>query len=472
MTDETSGVRSASEPEATGDIISDEGENSGGPPREEDELDSRVDRDRFKIHAIDPDAGIFVGRDPVILASYKVDIHGDVRGDLVFPANNGGERLNLQIQEVRGRLTRAVPVQRALDYLAKLRDPDNINRNLRSSLFTRLPWFRDRQDQDLAKRLQSGDSPDLILKELDSLESSLGSSPEADAEVRSSFLESLKKIIGRAEGAISMLDFLYSSTFFPALTSRESVENLISKIGHEDLRDEARVHLQLIEQLQDELSDLRGRAGDTDVLSDESQSAIGAMIDIAKRIRVVQRLVFLDYRRRRLTIFFVIGYIGVAIAVTAALTLSWADQIPAVDKPLSELRLPLIGIPWPVILWSLIGSFASMIHRFNRHPISDFGDAVKWLLTRPVQGVVLGSAFYLVVTSGLLLMTRSTQGVGSSGSQLANEIVLVLAFLVGFSDRFGDAVFDTMVSRYSRAKEVDAQSVGDTFGDTDGEDSR
>jgi hypothetical protein len=94
-----------------------------------------------------------------------------------------------------------------------------------------------------------------------------------------------------------------------------------------------------------------------------------------------------------------------------------------------------------------------MIHRFNRRPIYDFGDAVKWLLTRPVQGLVLGAAFYLVVSSGLLLITGTiVEGQGAS-TRIADEVLLVLAFLVGFSDRFGDRVFNTLVRRYSQDEE-------------------
>jgi hypothetical protein len=113
---------------------------------------------------------------------------------------------------------------------------------------------------------------------------------------------------------------------------------------------------------------------------------------------------------------------------------------------LDKLKTPILGIPGPVIIWSLIGSFAAMLHRYNHRPIEDFDNAEKWLLTRPVQGVVLGSTFYLVLNSGLFLIP----GINSSNSSIKDEVTLILSFLVGFSDRFVDSVFNALVNRYSR----------------------
>ena len=66
---------------------------------------------------------------------------------------------------------------------------------------------------------------------------------------------------------------------------------------------------------------------------------------------------------------------------------------------------------------------------------------------RPVQGVVLGSAFYLVLISGLFLLTGGTTS--TNAGSVTDEVVLVLSFLVGFSYRFADGVFTALVSRYA-----------------------
>lgn len=396
-----------------------------------------------EMTVINPEAGDFVGRDNVIFVSYKVHIHGDVHGDLVL--HQAEDRIQWQISQLRGRLARSIPVERALYRLSTLREP-----NLVTPLWPALASYRARLATPPASP-SPGSSAEEILAELRDVERALSAAPCPEARLE--VVRRLNEVIDKANGAISKLDFELSSALCPALSSHELVENLISKIGHEDLRNEARVHLELVKKLQGEVARLRDSSPNLDVLSADAQNAIGAMIDIAKRIRVVQALVRADYRRRHLTVFFVIVYIGMAMAATAALAVlgrSWLHQ----DGTLEDQLLPVLRVPWPVVLWSLIGSFASMIHRFNRRPIYDFGDAVKWLLTRPVQGLVLGAAFYLVVSSGLLLITGTiVEGQGSS-TRIADEVLLVLAFLVGFSDRFGDRVFNTLVRRYSQEEEA------------------
>jgi hypothetical protein len=235
---------------------------------------------------------------------------------------------------------------------------------------------------------------------------------------------------------------------YPATSSRESVENLVSKIGHRELRDEAKMHLGVIEQLVEKLDEEQLTGRDIDVLSDEAQAAVGVITELEKRQLVVEKLVQLDHQRRNWTVGVVIAYIAFIIAIIVLLSIQWGSQFIVGEVSLSQLRLPLLGIPWPVIVWSLIGSFAAMIHRFNRRPIHDFGDAVKWMLTRPFQGVVLGSALYLVLVSGLFLLTGGAAS-NPAGLIVADEVILVLCFLVGFSDRFADGIFNTLVEKYS-----------------------
>ncbi len=76
------------------------------------------------------------------------------------------------------------------------------------------------------------------------------------------------------------------------------------------------------------------------------------------------------------------------------------------------------------------------------------------MLTRHLQGIELGSAFYLVLVSGLFLLTDGASTEASS--PVKNEVILVLSFLIGFSDRFVDSVFNTLVDRYS-PKDVKAE---------------
>jgi hypothetical protein len=273
-------------------------------------------------------------------------------------------------------------------------------------------------------------------------------SPEIEPQVSSDLLQRLSSITDKINVRIARLNTLFVSLAFPATSSKESVGNMVSKIGHRELREEAKMHLGVTEQLVAKLDveQLTGR--EMDVLSDEAQAAVGVMTEIEKRRLVVEKLIQSDRRRRNWTVTVVLAYMAIITAVVVYLSIRWGTQFMVGDRPLDQQRLPLLGIPWPVIVWSLIGSFAAMIHRFNRRPIYDFGDAVKWLLTRPFQGVVLGSALYLVLVSGLFLLTGGRVSDPAS-LVVADEVILVLCFLVGFSDRVADGVFNTLVEKYA-----------------------
>jgi len=218
------------------------------------------------------------------------------------------------------------------------------------------------------------------------------------------------------------------------------------------------MHQGVIGQLVQKLDGESLTRPDFDVLSDEAYGAIGLMTELEKRRLIVERLVQSDRNRRNWTIASVIAYICAAIALTIFLIVQWGTQFALGQVPLSQLRIPVLGIPWPVLVWSLIGSFAAMIYRFNANPIYDFSDAIKWMITRPIQGVVLGSTLYLILVSGLFILTAGNTS-NPAGLISTDEVVLVLCFLIGFSDRFADSVFNTLVQRYS-PKNTEQQSEG------------
>jgi hypothetical protein len=188
------------------------------------------------------------------------------------------------------------------------------------------------------------------------------------------------------------------------------------------------------------------------VLSDEAQAAVGMMIDIEKRRDLVEKLVRSDRQQRNRTTQLVTITMLLIICLMIAIGFGYGPLVTVGTQPLDALKLPLLNIPWPVVFWSFIGSFAAMIYRFNRQPIHEFGNVLKWTLTRLVQGVVLGSAFYLILVSGLSLLTGVTPSTPSEPSpeKITSEVILILSFLVGFSDRFADSVFNALIERYSK----------------------
>lgn len=398
-------------------------------------------------------AGDFVGRDQAVFLGRDIPTEqviniSDVRDSTItiYPDTTIG-RIGAQINRLRGRVTRLIPAEDALLKLAKLREPKRIGRwkieEVELSLVGVTTRFRPARKRESDNENSTAEK---YLDQLNDIEAQIV--PSIEPEMYSQLLQNLSGIWDEVNIRIAKLNSLFTSIVYPATSSREFAENMVSKIGHEEFRDEANMHLGIIGQLVQKLDAERLTRPDLDVLSDEAYGAIGLMTELEKRRLVVERLVQSDRNRRNWTIASVIAYICVAIALTVFLIMRWGVQSSLGQVPLSQLRIPVLGIPWPVLVWSLIGSFAAMIYRFNANPIYDFTDTVKWMITRPIQGTVLGSTLYLILVSGLLILTAGNAS-DPAGLISIDEVILVLCFLVGFSDRFADSVFDTLVRRYS-----------------------
>lgn len=270
-------------------------------------------------------------------------------------------------------------------------------------------------------------------------------------------LKVLRRYITKINDEINGKTTLLYSRFYSYLSTIQSrlalVENISSQIGPEDLLKEAAVNVGAAQKLLESFDVIRPPISQYP-LSDSSPNLpevldrITTMIEIENCRIVVELLVKEDRALRQKTTWIVIFYVSGVIIGMIAITVLYGDKFEVGKDTLDNLSIPLLGVPWPVIVWSLMGSFAAMISNFNQRPIYHFGDSFKWLLTRPVQGVVLGSTFYLILTSGLFLLTGSTVSTQSE-SIVAQRVILVLSFLVGFSDRFANTVFQSLIDKYS-----------------------
>jgi len=400
------------------------------------------------------------------------------------------EEIDSQIENLRGRISRLIPVQQALNELIELRGSSLLLKYFQAlggsfppfSIIGRLLFgnlhdlneafkFRKKLNERSSRRYSLDNLPtsktykvigrkdkeaesiyteidNLYLSELNAIQS-IVEEGKINGEVPFDARVGFRVLSDRVNVEISQVNSDFKGFLYPSLLCEKMLENMASKIGHPDLREEAEMHLGVVRAMilrldQDQLND-----PNLDVLSDQAVVSINIFKEIEQRKAIVERLVTSDQDRRSWTVIVVVTYIACIVVGMGLLYVNYGSQLELGTQPLSELRLPVFGIPWPVALWSFIGSIAAMIYRFNKNPIYNFGNAIKWLLTRPVQGVVLGSTFYLVLVSGLFLLTgRDTTD--SSGVIKVDEVILVLSFLVGFSDRFADAVFNTLVDRFSK----------------------
>jgi hypothetical protein len=132
----------------------------------------------------------------------------------------------------------------------------------------------------------------------------------------------------------------------------------------------------------------------------------------------------------------------------------WFKQLTKLDMhqiDSGKILIPIIGIPIAVILWSYLGSLGAMLYRYNKKRISNYGDSLKWLIIRPLQGLILSSAFYLALKSGQFLLSGSRDP--TNGILFNDEVIMLISFLTGFSDKFVDRVFSTIVDKITNKKQ-------------------
>lgn len=115
-------------------------------------------------------------------------------------------------------------------------------------------------------------------------------------------------------------------------------------------------------------------------------------------------------------------------------------------------EIPIIGVPLSVILWAVIGSIAAMLYRFYTRDRTRTTDEIRWLIARPIIGIVMGALSYLTIISGLFIF-GSAVGVNSDPSTARPQLLWVVAFLGGFSDKFFEAIISAVVGRISSPKQ-------------------
>jgi hypothetical protein len=96
-----------------------------------------------------------------------------------------------------------------------------------------------------------------------------------------------------------------------------------------------------------------------------------------------------------------------------------------------------------------MGSFASLLYRFNTSSDSELQDPLRWLITRPLIGIIIGSITYVMIQAGFLSIAResSTIKIDESG------FVWLTAFIAGFSDKFSEGLLKTLVGRLGGDKD-------------------
>jgi hypothetical protein len=125
----------------------------------------------------------------------------------------------------------------------------------------------------------------------------------------------------------------------------------------------------------------------------------------------------------------------IAILVFLGIQFGWFNLMN-MDKPVL-----VVGIPLPIWMWSVIGSFTSMLLRAGQLPFADSFEAIRWLCYRPIVGVVMGLMTYLMVVTGLLVFT-------GGANPKSPELLWVIAFLGSFSDTLSINLLQRLLGQF------------------------
>lgn len=155
----------------------------------------------------------------------------------------------------------------------------------------------------------------------------------------------------------------------------------------------------------------------------------------------------MNYRRRARAV-------AVLVSVLSLAGIGYFLYFAQASGMKGETTLPVLGVPSCVLLWSVIGSFAAILYRFSNAGDRELEDPLRWLFSRPLTGVIMGAITFLVLRAGLLTMSPGPDA--SSVEKLGtNEIMWLVAFLAGFSDRFADGLLKSLVGRFGGEKNSD-----------------
>jgi hypothetical protein len=136
------------------------------------------------------------------------------------------------------------------------------------------------------------------------------------------------------------------------------------------------------------------------------------------------------------------------------------------NAALSDRPTPIFHVPLSVIMWGAAGSLAAILYRFyTEQGRIRFASEIRWLIARPMIGIIMGAVVYLALASGLVILgnapaanaaTPPTEIPVQAGRL---EVFWVIAFLAGFSDKFYLGVIDLLVARTVKSEEVGPHKI-------------
>ncbi|MGC4086637.1 MAG: hypothetical protein QM756_01835 [Polyangiaceae bacterium] len=148
--------------------------------------------------------------------------------------------------------------------------------------------------------------------------------------------------------------------------------------------------------------------------------------------------------------FLIVAFLIYAVAVLAF----FGYKSGLITSKDTDGTLLVLGVPAPIWCWSVVGSATSMLLRAGQLPFANPNEAVRWVLFRPVVGIVMGVMTFLMVKAGLIVFAGSSQA-------KTPELLWIIAFAGAFSDTLSVALLERVLGRF--------KTTADEFWRTEGE---
>ncbi len=167
---------------------------------------------------------------------------------------------------------------------------------------------------------------------------------------------------------------------------------------------------------------------------------------IGARIALTHIEILIQARRSGSLSTILVAAIIYLIAIVVAVASVWNFMPFVLSQTPHELnQIQVLGIPMPVLIWSMIGSLTSMLIRAGNFPFTDTNAALRWLMYRPITGIVMGVLTYLMVTAGLIVFAGQTD-------TTTPQLIWIIAFIGSFSDTLSINLLQKLVGQFAELK--------------------
>ncbi len=194
---------------------------------------------------------------------------------------------------------------------------------------------------------------------------------------------------------------------------------------------------QLFDNLKQKASDILSVKADqnniTEINLDEASSYLDAMEKLINLEQKYKRQQKIWEHTNILLIFF---YISILIIL---MIFSYNNET------LQNFTIPFFSIPFWTIVSGGLGSIAAILYKFYKPTkITRFDLEFRWLIARPIIGIVMSMIAYLSLQAGLVIL-GSSSSLSGENNEIAKGTALIFCFIVSFNDRALEGIVEKIL---------------------------